>query len=110
MEFGIEKCAMRENQKYFEKLEADMIKQRFKKWENYLRRTRKLLGSNLIKGINTTSCKILGIIPKMDNGLLWQMYQETRKLMMVAHALHLRDDIDYLCQENKDKKDLSALK
>ena len=39
-----------------------------------------------------------------------QMDQKTRKLMTMDKVLHLRDDVDRLCQEKKEEEDLPAFK
>ena len=39
-----------------------------------------------------------------------QIYQRTTKLKTIHLALHLRDDIDYMCQEKKEEEDLSSLR
>ena len=38
------------------------------------------------------------------------MNQKTRKLMTRHKALHPKDDIDYMSQENKEEEDSPALK
>ena len=37
------------------------------------------------------------------------MDNRTRKLMTMHKALHLRDGIDYMCQEKKEEEDTPAL-
>ena len=132
MEFSIEKCAMlvmksckrhltdgmelpnqdlirtfgkKETFKYLGFLETDTIKQvemKEKIQKEYLRRTRKLLGTeltcrNLIKGINTWYVSLVrysGSFLKWTRGKLKQMDQRTRKIMTMHKALHPRDDVN----------------
>ena len=139
MEFGIEKCAMlvmksgkrymtdgmklpnhdrirtleeKETYKYLGILEADTIKQVQMKdmiRKEYLRRTRKLLETNLssrnlIKGINTWAMPLvryLGPFLKWTREEHKQMYQKTRKIMTMHKALHPRDDVDRLYVSRK---------
>ena len=134
MEFGIEKCAMlvmksgkrqltdgmelpnkdkiktlaeNETYKYLGILETDTIKQaaiKEKIQKEYLRRTRKLLETqlnswNLIKGINTWAVSLVrysGPFLELTRDKLKQMDQRTRKLMTMHKALHPRDDVDRL--------------
>ena len=124
MEFGIEKCALlvrksgkrhltdgielpnqdkirtlseNETYKYLGILEADTIKQvkmKNKIQKEYLRRTRKLLETNLsrrtfIKGINTWAVPLVrysGPFLKWTREELRQMDQRTRKLMTMHKA------------------------
>ena len=135
MEFGIEKCAMlvkksgkrhmtdgmklpnhdkvrtlRENEtyKYLGILEADTIKQmqmKDKSRKEYLRRTRKLLGTklssrNLIKGINTWAVPLVrysGPFLKWTRDELQQTDQRTRKLMTcIGHYIPETTLSDYM--------------
>ena len=149
MEFGIEKCAMlvmksgkrhmtdgmelpnqeqirtleeNENYKYLGILEADTIKQVQMKdtiRKEYLRRTRKLLGTklssrNLIKGINTWAVLLVrysGPFLKWTRDELKQMDQRTRKLMTMPKALHPETMLtDYMYLEKREEEDLPASK
>ena len=74
--------------------------------KEYLRRTRKLLETNLNcrnlnKGINTWA------VPSLDtrdpfSSELRQMDQRTRRLMIMHKALHPRDDVDRLYVSRKE--------
>ena len=135
MEFVIEKCVMlvmksckrhrtdgiklpnqnkirtlgeNETYKYLWILEADTIKQvqmKDKIQKEYLRRTRKLLGTrlsgrNLIRGINTWAALLVrysGPFLERARYELKKMDQRTRKQMTMHKALHPRDDVDRLC-------------
>ena len=90
------------NFKHVEILEMDTIKQVKMKEEitkTYLRRTKKLLETNLycrntIKGINTWAVPLVrysGLSLKWMREELKQMDQRTRKLMTMHQALHLLD-------------------
>ena len=102
-----------ETYKYLGILEADTIKQvemKDKIRKEYLRRTRKLLetklsGRNFIKGINTWAVPLVrysGPFLKWTRDELKQMDQRTRKLMTMHKALHPRDDVDRLYEEEED--------
>ena len=95
----------KEAYKYLGILEGDIIKQvkmKEKIKKEYLRRTRKLLGTklcsrNLIKGINTWAVPLVrysGPFSKSTTEELKQMDQRTRKLMTMHKALNPRDNID----------------
>ena len=111
----------KENYKYLGILEAYTIKpvemkERIK--NEYLSRTRKLLDTKLccrnrIKRINTWVVHLVrysGLFLKWTGEELKQMYQRTRKLMIMHKALHSRDDVDYIYQEKKEEEDSLALK
>ena len=94
-------------------MEADTIKQvemKNKIQKEYLRRTRKLLETNLfsrnlIKGINTLAVLLVrysGPFLKWTRDELRQMDQRTRKLMTMHKALHPRDDVDRLYVPRKE--------
>ena len=98
---------LRENETYknLSILEADAIKQvqmKDKIRKEYLRRTRKLLetnlsSKNLIKGINiwvVPQVRYSGPFLKWTRDELKQMDQSTRKIMTMHKALHPRDDVD----------------
>ena len=78
--------------------------------KEYLRRTRKLLETNLssrnlIKGINTWAVLLVrysGPFLKWTREELKQMDQRTRKLMTMHKALHPRDDVDRLYVSRKE--------
>ena len=141
MEFGIGKCSMlvtksgkrhitdrmelpnqdkirtlAENRtyKYLGILEADTIKQlemKNKIQKAYLRRTRKLLETelfsrNLIKRINTWGVFLVrysGPFLEWTREELKQMDQRTRKLMTPHKALRSRDDVDRLYVSRKEE-------
>ena len=101
-----------ETYKYLGILEADTIKQvkmKDKIQKEYLRGTRKLLGTklsciNLIKGLNTWAVPLVrysGPFLKWTRDELKQMDQRTRKLMTMHKALHHRDDVDRLYVSRK---------
>ena len=111
-----------ETYKYLGILEADTIKHvemKNKIQKEYLRRTRKLLETkllrrNLIKGINTYAASLFRCSRPF---LKWTIYehkpidQGTKKLMTMHKALHPRDDVDRLYVSRKDRgRGLSALK
>ena len=102
-----------ETYKYLGILEADTIKQVQMKeniQKEYLRRTRKLLGTklscrNVIKGINNWAVPLvryLGHFLKWTRDELKQRDQRTRKVMIMHKALHLRDDVDRLYVSRKE--------
>ena len=102
-------------------LEADTIKQeeiKNKIQKEYLRRTRKLLGTklscrNLIKGINTWAVPLVRYsrpFLKWTTDELKQMDPRTRKLITMHQVFHPRDDVDRLCVSRKEgEEDLPAL-
>ena len=101
-----------ETNKYLGILEADTVKQvqmKDKIQKEYVRRTRKLLGTklssrNLIKGINNLSVPLVrfsGPFLKWTRDELKQMDQRTRKLMTIHKALHPKD-VDRLYVSRKD--------
>ena len=105
--------AENETYKYLGILEADTMKQAEMKEKikrEYLRRTRKLLETNLnsrnlIKGINTWAVPLVrysGPFLKWTREELKQMDQRTRKLMTMHKALHPRDDVDRLYVSRKE--------
>ena len=77
----------------------------------YLRRTRKLLGNklyyeNLIKEINTSVVPLIrysGPLLKWTRKELEQIDQRTRKLMTMHKVLHPSDDIDRLFVSSKER-------
>ena len=109
----IKTLAENETYKYLGILEADTIKQvqmKEKIPKEYLRRTRKLLETNLnsrnlIKGINTWAVPLVrysGPFPKWTRDELKHIDQRTRKLMTMHKALHPRDDVDRLYVSRKE--------
>ena len=54
------------------------------------------------KQLSSPSCKLLGIILKMDKRKLKQMNQRSRKLMTMHKVFHLRDGIDMLFVSRKE--------
>ena len=97
--------AENETYNYLWILEADIIKQaemKNKIQEKYLRRTRKLLETNLssrnlIKGINIWAVPLVrysGPFLNWTRDELRQMEQRTRKLMTMHKVLHPRDHVD----------------
>ena len=102
-----------ETYKYVGILEADTIKQvemKEKIQEEYLRRTRKLLGTklsrrNLIKGINTRAAPLVrysGPFLKWTRDELKQMDRRTRKLTTMHKTLHPKDDVVRLFISRKE--------
>ena len=116
-----QKAQRNETYKYLGILEANPIKQVEMKEKNkkeYLRRTRKLLETQLycrklIRGIKTW---VVPLVRYSGPFLNWtreeflQMNQRTRKLRTMHTALHPRDDIDYMYQEKKEEEASPALK
>ena len=109
----IRRLGRKENYKYFGILEAVTIKQvemKEKNWKEYLGWTRKLeikLGSrNLISLIVRYPRPFL----KYKREELRRWDQKTRKLMTMRKAFYLKDDIDEMYQEKKEKEDSPALK
>ena len=98
----------KENYKYLEILEVNIIKQtkmKEKIRKKYLRRMRNLLKTklycrNLIKRTNTWSVhfvRYLRSFLKWTREELGPMDQKTRKFKTMHKALHPRDDTDRLC-------------
>ena len=120
-----------ETYKYLGILEADTIKyadMKEKKW--YLRRTRKLPETklhsrNLIKAENLIIAEIshsrnlitwiVSLVRYSGLFLKWtrehqKMDKRARKLMTMHKALHIRHDVDRLCQKEKEEVVLPAFK
>ena len=109
----IRTLAENETYKYLGISEVDTIKQveiKNKIQKEYLRRTRKLLETNLscrnlIKGMNTWAVSLVrssGPFLKWTREELRQMNQRTRKPMTMHKALHPRDDVDRLYVPRKE--------
>ena len=101
-----------ETYKYLVILDADTIKQvqpKDKIRKEYLRRSRKLLETNLsrrnlMKGINTLAVPFVrywGPFLKWTRDELKKMDRRTRKLMTMHKTLHPRDEVDRLYVSRK---------
>ena len=84
-----------------ERKDKNRIPQKNKKFS---RNQTQELKSSRNKYLGSAPCKILWIILKMRKEYR-QTVQRTAKLMTIYKALHLRHDIDYMCQKKKEKED-----
>ena len=99
-----------ETSKYLEAGTIEQMEMKDKVRKEYLRRTRKLLGTklssrNLIKGINTWAVPLVrysGPFLKWTRDEFKQMDQRTRKLMTMHKALYPRDNVDRLYVSRKE--------
>ena len=101
-------------------LEADAItqpeiKEKIRKeklrWRRKLFKT-KLCSRNLIQEINSwvvSLVKYWELFSKWTRKELRQIDQRTNMLMTIHKALHLREDIDSICQEKEEEEDLGKI-